>query len=284
MPGAAIRTRGRGAAMALAGAGAAMLAAGFIALPFAALVLRVAPSRLAERLFDPAVLEALRLSLVTSAAATLVTATLGLPIAWLLAMRGFPGKRWVELLLQMPMVLPPTVAGVALLLAFGRTGLAGRSLDAFGVSLPFTTAGVVLAQVFMSLPFFVGPARAGFAAVDPRLVEVAATLRASGLRTLTHVMLPLAAPSIVTGLAMSGARALGEFGATITFAGNLPGVTQTMPLAVYVALQSDLEAAVVMSVLLVIMAAALLAGLQWGAGGGLWERSHARDRHPASPR
>lgn len=285
MPRDALRERRRhGAAVPVAGIVATLLVAGLIALPFAALALRIAPARLAERLLDPAVLEALRLSLVTTAAATLVTAVVGLPVAYMLAMRRFSGQRWVELLLQLPMVLPPTVAGVALLLAFGRTGLAGRSLDAFGIALPFTTAGVVLAQVFMSLPFFIGPARAGFAAVDPRLVEVAATLRASGWRTFTHVMLPLAAPSIVTGVAMSGARALGEFGATITFAGNLPGVTQTMPLAVYVALQSDLEAAIVMSVLLVIMAVGLLAGLQWGAGGGLWGQGDARDRRPAPPR
>lgn len=266
------------------GAVATALVAAFVALPFAALILRVPPARLAERLLDPAMLEALRLSLLTSATALVVTAALGLPAAYLLATRRFPGKRWIEVLIQMPMVLPPTVAGVALLLALGRTGLAGRSLDAFGLALPFTTAGVVLAQVFMSLPFFIGPARAGFASVDRRLIEVAATLRASESHTFMHVVLPLAGPSIAAGAAMSYARALGEFGATITFAGNLPGVTQTMPLAVYVALQSDLEAAIVMSVLLVIMAFGVLMALRSATAGGFWSRGDARDPGPTAPR
>jgi molybdate transport system permease protein len=172
-------------------------------------------------------------------------------------------------------VLPPTVAGFALLMAFGRAGLAGGALGAFGVTLPFTTAGVVLAQVFMSVPFFVGPARAGFAAVDGRLLDAAATLRASETFTFFRVVLPLAAPSLLAGVAMSGARALGEFGATITFAGNLPGTTQTMPLAVYVALQSDLDAAVVLSVLLLVMAFGLLLGLRSAPAGWFWNRANA---------
>ena len=174
------------------------------------------------------------------------------------------------------MVLPPTVAGFALLMAFGRTGLAGRSLDAFGVQLPFTTLGVVLAQVFMAVPFFVGPARAGLAGVDRRLLDAAATLRASEAFTFLRVVLPLARPALVAGMAMSGARALGEFGATITFAGNLPGTTQTMPLAVYVAMQSDLDVAVVMSVLLLAMAFGLLLGLRSAPVGWFWGRRDAR--------
>src|SRR5262249_57636285 len=186
------------------------------------------------------------------------------------------GRQGLEGLAALPMVLPPTVAGFALLMAFGRAGLAGRSLGALGISLPFTTAGVIVAQVFMALPFFVGPARAGIAGVDRRFVEAATTLRASEATTFFRVILPLAAPSLAAGVAMSCARALGEFGATITFAGNLPGTTQTMPLAVYLALQSDLDAAVALSVLLLVMAFGLLIGLRAAPAGWFWNRGHAR--------
>jgi molybdate transport system permease protein len=247
----------------------------FLALPFVALLARVSPAQLFVRLGDPLVLDALRLSLVTSAAATAIVAVLGLPVAYVLATREFFGKRVVEVLVDLPMVLPPTVAGFALLMAFGRAGLVGSALQAFGVSLPFTTLGVVVAQVFMAAPFLIGPARAGFAAIDRRLVDAAATLRAREPFTFFQVVLPLARPAIVAGLAMSAARALGEFGATITFAGNLPGSTQTMPLAVYVALQSDLDAAVVLSVLLLVMAFGLLLGLRSAPAGWFWNRSHA---------
>lgn len=246
-----------------------------LALPFVALLLRVSPRQLLVRLGEPVVLEALRLSLVTSVAATAIAFVLGLPVAWLLATRNFAGKRVVEVLIDLPMVLPPTVAGFALLMAFGRAGLAGRALHALGIQLPFTTAGVIVAQVFMAAPFLVGPARAGFAAVERRLLDAAATLGASEPFTFFRVVLPLAAPSVLAGVAMGWARALGEFGATITFAGNLPGTTQTMPLAVYVALQSDLDAAVALSVLLLVMAFALLVGLRAAPAGWFWNRSHA---------
>ena len=262
----------RGRAWRIVAGFAAALLALFLLLPIVALFLRVPPADLAARLAEPSVLHALRLSLVTSAFATLVVVALGLPMAWVLATRDFPGKRVVEVLVDLPMVLPPTVAGFALLMAFGRAGLAGRTLDAFGVTLPFTTAGVVVAQVFMAVPFFVGPARAGLAGVERRLLDAAATLRAGEGFTFFRVMLPLARPALVAGIAMSGARALGEFGATITFAGNLPGTTQTMPLAVYVALQSDLDAAVVMSVLLLAMAFGLLLGLRAAPPGWFWRR------------
>jgi molybdate transport system permease protein len=257
-------------------AAATVLLLALLALPFLALLLRVSPASLVSRLGDPVVREALRLSLVTSAAATLLVVALGLPVAYLLATRSFPGKRIVEVLVDLPMVLPPTVAGFALLMAFGRMGLLGRSLAALGITLPFTTAGVVVAQVFMAVPFFVGPARAGIAGVDRRLLDAAATLRASEGVTFLRVVLPLAMPSLVAGVAMSGARALGEFGATITFAGNLAGVTQTMPLAVYIALQSDLDAAVVLSVLLLLMAFGLLLGLRSAPAGWFMNRAHAR--------
>ena len=262
----------KGTGWRIAATTAATVLALFLALPLVALLLRVPPADLIARLGEPAVLEALRLSLVTSVIATLLVVMLGLPMAWVLATRRFPGKRIVEVLVDLPMVLPPTVAGFALLMAFGRTGLAGRTLDALGVSLPFTTAGVVVAQVFMALPFFVGPARAGLLGVERRYLEAAATLRAGEGFTFFRVLLPLALPAISAGVAMAAARALGEFGATITFAGNMPGRTQTMPLAVYVALQSDLDAAVVMSVLLLVMAFGLLLGLRWAPAGWFWRR------------
>lgn len=262
--------------VAVLGIAATVLLAAFVALPFVALLLRVSPAQMAARLGEPVVLDALRLSLVTSGAATAIVVLLGTPVAWLLATREFPGKRVLEVLLDLPMVLPPTVAGFALLMAFGRMGLAGQALGAFGVTLPFTTVGVIVAQVFMAVPFFVGPARAGFSTVDGKLLDAAATLRASETFTFFRVALPLAAPALLAGAAMSGARALGEFGATITFAGNLPGSTQTMPLAVYVALQSDLDTAVLLSVLLIVMAFVLLLGLRSAPRGWLWNRDRAR--------
>ena len=267
--------RGRGLAVQVAVAATTIVLVGFLALPFVALLLRVSPAQMFARLGEPVVRDALRLSFVTSAAATFIVVLLGLPVAYLLATREFFGKRVVEVLIDLPMVLPPTVAGFALLMAFGRMGLLGRSLSALGVTLPFTTAGVVIAQVFMAVPFFVGPARAGFAGIDRKLLDAAATLRASESQTFFRVVLPLAAPALVAGIAMSCARALGEFGATITFAGNLPGTTQTMPLAVYIALQSDLDAAVVLSVLLLVMAFGLLLGLRSAPAGWMWNRANA---------
>ena len=240
----------------VAGAAAGLLV--LLALPLAALVLRVPPGALWQRVREPLVLDALRLSLVTSAGSTALVVALGLPLAYLLATRRFPGKRAVELLVDLPLVLPPTVAGVALLAAFGRAGLAGGVLHGLGVTLPFTTLGVVVAQAFVAAPFFVGAARTGLAEVDRRYLDVAATLRSTPTRTFVRVMLPLALPSLLAGAAMSWARALGEFGATITFAGNLPGVTQTMPLAVYLALQTDLEAAVTLAVLLLAVSLVVL--------------------------
>ena len=167
------------------------------------------------------------------------------------------------------MVAAPN-AGTALLLAFGRSGLVGRWLAAAGITLPFTAAAVILAQIFVAAPFFVNAARAGFEEVDPRLLQAAATLRATPWRTFVAVILPLSRSSMLAGIAMSAARALGEFGATIVFAGNLPGRTQTMPLAVYVALQSDLDSAVALSVLLVATSFALLAALRFASTRRWW--------------
>jgi len=238
------------------------LLAVLLLLPVIALILRVPSGELFTRLGDPIVRQALVLSLEASLSATVIVILLGLPAAYLLATRDFPGKRVVEVLADLPMVLPPTVSGLALLLAFGRVGLLGHSLGLLGISLPFTTAAVVVAQAFMAAPFFLAPVRAGFAAVESRYREVAATLGASERYTFFHVLLPLSWRALVAGTAMSAARALGEFGATITFAGNLPGVTQTMPLAVYLELQNDLEAAVALSVLLLCVSFGLLLALR----------------------
>ncbi|HET7469075.1 MAG TPA: ABC transporter permease [Gemmatimonadales bacterium] len=235
-----------------------------LGLPVVSLVLRISPGLLLDRLSEPPVLEALRLSLVTSLAATAAVVALGLPVAYLLAMREFPAKRALEALIDLPMVLPPTVAGVALLTAFGRNGLAGRVLSAFGVTLPFTTLGVVVAQTFVAAPFFISAARAGFTEVDRKYLDAASTLRASPVRAFLMVLGPLATPALLAGAATGWARALGEFGATITFAGNMPGVTQTMPLAVYLALQSDLDAAIALSVLLLLFSLAILLTIRLG--------------------
>ena len=234
----------------------------FLALPFAGLISRVSPREMIARLGAPAVVEALRLSLLTTLASTAIVALLGIPTAYLLTTREFRGRRLLETLLDLPMVLPPTVAGFALLMAFGRMGLAGRALSALGVSLPFTTLGLVVAQVFMAAPFFIAPARAGFASVDRRYLDAAATLRASEARTFLRVMLPLSMPSLLAGVAMCGARALGEFGATITFAGNFPGRTQTVPIAVYIALETNPDAAITLSLILLVVSVAILVGMR----------------------
>jgi len=245
------------------GAGlAAALFLSLLSLPLLSLFLRIPPTELLRRLATPLVLQALRLSLITSVASTTAVALLGLPLAYLLAMREFTGKRVLSVLIDLPMVLPPTVAGVGLLLAFGRTGLLGSALAPFGVTIPFTVVAVVLAQAFVAGPFFINAARAGFESIEPRYLQAAATLRASPGYVFVRVLVPLCLPALLSGAAMTWARALGEFGATITFAGNLPGHTQTMPLAVYVALQTDLEAAVALSVILVIVAFTLLLSLR----------------------
>ncbi|HXW96451.1 MAG TPA: ABC transporter permease [Gemmatimonadales bacterium] len=269
---------GRIAALVLA----AILAA-VVILPVVALVLRVTPARFVAQLGDSGVRESLWLSVKTSVAATLLCLVLGLPMAYLLATRRFPGKRAVEVLMDLPMVIPPTVAGFALLMAFGRAGLLGRTLSTFGITLPFSTAGVVVAQVFMAVPFLVGAARAGFEAVDRRYLDAAATLRAGEFTTFWRVRIPLAMPGIVAGVGMAWARALGEFGATITFAGNLAGTTRTVPLDVYLRLQENLDAAATLSLLLVVMAAVLLTAMRQ-AGLGLFAPQRASSLAPLPAR
>jgi molybdate transport system permease protein len=231
-------------------------------LPLLSLLIRTPLADLAHRLTNPLIVQALRLSLLTTSASTAAVLVLGLPIVYVLALHEFPGKRALEVVIDLPMVLPPTVAGVGLLLAFGRAGLAGRVLSALGITVPFTTLAVILAQMFVAGPFLINTVRAGFEEVDAKYLRAAATLRASPAFTFLHVVLPLSYPALLAGAAMTWARALGEFGATITFAGNLPGRTQTMPLAVYIALESNLDVAVALSVLLLLVSFGLLLALR----------------------
>ncbi|MEV1288001.1 ABC transporter permease [Micromonospora sp. NPDC049679] len=235
----------------------------FLLLPLAGLLVRTPWTTLPQRLTAPGVLDALRLSLLSATLATIVCVVLGVPLAWLLARTSFPGQRLVRALVTVPLVLPPVVGGVALLLVFGRRGLLGGWLDAtFGVTLAFTTTGVVLAETFVAMPFLVIAVEGALRAADPRFEEAAATLGASRWTAFRRVTLPLVAPGVAAGAVLCWARALGEFGATITFAGNYPGRTQTMPLAVYLALETDLQAAVVLSLVLLVVSVAILAGLR----------------------
>ncbi|MEQ4300304.1 ABC transporter permease [Plantactinospora sp. B6F1] len=235
----------------------------FLVLPLVGLLVRTPWSTLPHRLAEPEVLTALRLSLQTATLATLFCLLLGVPLAWLLARVEFPGRRVVRALVTVPLVLPPVVGGVALLLVFGRRGLLGGWLDAtFGITLPFSTAGVVLAEAFVAMPFLIIAVEGALRGADTRYEEAAATLGAGRWSAFTRVTLPLVAPGIAAGAVLCWARALGEFGATITFAGNFPGRTQTMPLAVYLALETDLEAAIVLSLLLLAVSVAILASLR----------------------
>lgn len=241
----------------------AVLAVLFLAMPLVALVVRAPWAALGAILTDPATRSALVLSLGTATAATAVALVLGVPLALVLARAQLPGRRLVRTLVTVPVVLPPVVGGVALLLAYGRTGVVGEHLEAwFGLSIPFTTVAVVVAQTFVAMPFLVLALDGALGTVDDALAEAAATLGASRLHIFLHVTLPTLAPSLLAGAVLSWARALGEFGATITFAGNFPGSTQTMPLAVYLALQSDPDAAVALSLVLLAVAVLVLALLR----------------------
>lgn len=246
--------------------GTLAVAAGvLLLLPLAGLVLRTPWARLAVLLADPVVGAALRLSLLASLGALALSTVLGVPLAWVLARLDFPGKALLRALCLLPMVLPPVVAGVALLLAFGRRGLVGRPLaELTGLTLPYSPAGVVLAETFVAMPFLVVTVEAGLRALDRGFEDAAATLRADRWRTFRWVTVPLLARSLGAGMALSWARALGEFGATITFAGNLPGRTQTMPLAVYLQLDADPETAYLLSLLLLGVSVAVLVALRGG--------------------
>jgi molybdate transport system permease protein len=242
------------------------------ALPLAGLVWRAPWSVAWHELGSPAARAALRLSLVTSLSATAVAVVLGVPLAWVQARVDYPGKRVVRALTTLPMVLPPVVGGVALLLAFGRRGIAGRALAHAGVHLPFTTAGAVVAEAFVAMPFLVLTLEAAFRSADQRLEAAARTLGAGRFTTFRRVTLPLVRPSLAAGTVLCWARALGEFGATITFAGNLQGTTQTLPLFVYVRLEGpNPDSAIVLSLVLLGVSLVVLVGLRdrWL---GVWSR------------
>ncbi|MEW2546954.1 ABC transporter permease [Streptomyces sp. NPDC047002] len=264
------RTRGAGAPIALALP--ALLAVAFLLLPLVAVVTQTEWGALWHHLTSHDTVLALKLSLVVSFSALGLSLLFGVPLAWLLARVDFPGKTLVRSLVLLPMVLPPTVGGVALLLGFGRRGLIGPFLEhTFGIVLTFHTSGAVVAAAFVAMPFLVISLEGTLAGLRPAYEETAASLGASPLRVFLTVTLPMVAPGLAAGSALTWARALGEFGATITFAGNLPGTTQTLPLQVYLLLQDSPEAATSVSLLLLVIAMVVLVGLRgrWaGVGGG----------------
>jgi molybdate transport system permease protein len=247
------------------------IGAAFLLVPLVALVVHSPWRHLGSILATREVLDALRLSLLCATAATIISVVLGVPLAWVLARSSARGVSGLRALVTLPLVLPPVVGGVALLYAFGRLGLVGRYLDLwFGLTLPFSTAGVVVAEAFVAMPFLVVTVEGAFRAADKGYDEAAATLGASRLVTFWRVTLPLVRPSLVAGAVLCWSRALGEFGATITFAGNYPGHTTTMPVQIYLALQTDPAAATALSLVLLAVSVAVLAGLRerwWHAGG-----------------
>ena len=252
-------TRPRPAPLVGLSASASTLLVLFLGLPILGLILRAAGSgRFLTAVGLPIVLEALKLSVLTTLVVLLLSLVLGSPLALLLARRAFPGKILVDTLVDLPIVLPPAVAGLALLLTFGRNGLVGPPLDSLGLQLPFTTAAVILASMFVATPFYVRAARSGFLVVPPELEESARLEGASEWQVFRHVTVPVAAPALFGGAILCWARALGEFGATIMFAGSLAGRTQTMPLAIYAGLETDLDAAIALSVMLLAISFVVL--------------------------
>ena len=254
-------TRGREgvppAAVAIAALGAALFV-----LPLVGLVWRAPWGALGRELLTPQALAAMRLSLVCSLAATVVSVVLGLPLAWVQARGSFRGRALLRALTLLPVVLPPVVGGVALLAVFGRRGLVGQWLEPLGIRLPFTTAGAVLAETFVAMPFFVLSMEGALRGLDRRLEDAARSLGATRWTVFRRVTLPLVRPSLAAGAVLCWARALGEFGATITFAGNFPGRTQTIPLAVYIELESRPEAGLALSLVLLAVSLTVLVGLR----------------------
>ena len=246
-----IPSRARDAALKAGLALIMILAMAFIALPVASLFLRSPLDATLQSLQDPMVQDALRLSLTTSALTTMTVILMGTPIAYVNARFRYPGKEVADTIIDLPVIMPPAVAGIALLMAFGRMGILGQYLNAFGFSIAFTTLAVVMAQVFVSSPFYIRQARTSFEEVDPAFENAACTLGASRVYTFFRVTLPTAQSGLISGAIMAFARSLGEFGATIMFAGNFQGRTQTMPLAIYTAMQGNLKAALCLALILV---------------------------------
>lgn len=234
----------------------------FLGIPLLSLLIKEAPATIWSELQQPDVLQALFLSIFTTTLSTLCAVLFGLPVAYVLARYHFPGHTLLEILVTLPTVLPPVVAGVALLLAFGRVGFLGQYINLFGITIPFTTTAVVMAQVFIAAPFFINNARAGLEQLDLRYEQAAYTLRATPFYAFRRVVLPLIRPALSSGIGMAWARALGEFGATITFAGNFPGTTQTMPIAVYIASESDLDKSIALAVVLLAVSFGILLALR----------------------
>jgi len=252
--------------------GAAVVAMTFLLLPIVAIFAHTSPAELVEQLGNPVVQDAFVVSLKTSLIAQTLILLFGTPAAFLLASRRFRGHSLAITLVELPLVLPPAVAGIGLLAAFGRLGLLGSSLDAFGISLPFTQSAVTVAVAYVASPLYIRQAIAAFEATDPDLAAASRTLGASPLRTFFRVILPLARGGLIAGLALSFARGLGEFGATIMFAGSLQGVTQTVPLAIYAQFDQDFDATLAMSAVLVLFSVALLTALHAGL---TWQRSES---------
>ena len=248
--------------LALAAPLAALAALAFLVLPVVAIFAHTSPGRLLDQLSNPVVKDAFVVSARTSLVAQLLILILGTPTAYLLATRRFRGRWLAVTLVELPLVLPPAVAGIGLLVAFGHAGLLGSSLGALGVSLPFTQSAVTIAVAFVASPLYIRQAIAAFEAVDVDLVAASRTLGAGGTRTFFRVVLPLARIGLIAGLALSFARGLGEFGATIMFAGSLQQVTQTLPLAIYAEFDVNFDAALAMSAVLVVVSVLLLAGLR----------------------
>jgi molybdate transport system permease protein len=250
----------------------AVVAVAFLVLPLIGLLVNAPWGRLGAVLAGADATQALVLSLWTSTVATGVSLVIGVPLAWVLARTSFPGQRLLRALVTLPLVLPPVVGGVALLLAFGRTGFVGRLLDGwFGLTIPFTPAAVVMAQTFVAMPFLVITVEGALRSASQGFEEAAATLGASRMTVFRRVTVPLIAPSLGAGAVLCWARALGEFGATITFAGSFPGTTETMPVAVYYALENDPDAAIALSIVLLLVSVAVLVSLRdrWLRGGSV---------------
>jgi molybdate transport system permease protein len=222
----------------------------FLLIPLLALLLRASPARLLDNLQQPQVLQAVRVSLGTTLAATLLIILFGTPLAYFLANERLPYPRLIDTLIDLPTVLPPAVAGVALLLAFGRRGLFGGFLESIGLQVAFTPLAVVIAQTFIAAPFYIKSATLGFSSIEPELVQAASLDGASGWQIFRYLVVPLSWAALLSGSMMSWARALGEFGATIIFAGNFPGRTQTMPLAIYLGFELELDVALTLAVIL----------------------------------
>lgn len=246
-----------------------MIGLSVFVIPLVGLLARVPWGKLPELVSSELVIDALRLSLVTSLTATAISALVGVPLAWVMARTDFPGRSIVRALITLPLVLPPVVGGAALLFALGRRGLVGEPLNqATGLVLPFSTWGVVIATTFVAMPFLVITVEGALRNLDPRFEGAASTLGAGRWTVMRRVTLPMIGPSLLAGLVLTWARAFGEFGATITFAGNLQGRTQTLPLAVFVALESDRDTAVAISLIMVAVSLAVLIALR-----GRWWRA-----------